>query len=471
MKLAELIARKKGDLNARAAKYNGNIEELATLRGAETQDTARIDEIRAEQADLTSQMETLRGEIANLERELAADEEVQRTQSTVTPTDARAPGYDNQTRTGAEERTYRQDLDPKGVGFALDVARGYFGNGQANERLSRHMREEIDVRAAAGAPLVEREQVARAVVGTSGYSGLVVPQYLVDEFAPAAKAGRPLANAMRHHDLPEQGMKVYIGRTTTETSVDVQAAQGDAVSETDFDDTLLEVDVLTAAGSNDLSRQAIDRGAGVEDTLVDDLIRGWGRDVDRKVLNRATVGLTNVANASTYTDASPTAEELYPKLLQAPSLAEAALLDADPGDVIAVMHSRRWYWLQSQLGTKFPLFGQPGVTGQQAGANYAERYGAGFRGVLPNGTPVIVDNNIATNLGTGTNEDEIYYVAQSESHLWEDPNAPVLIRAEQPKAKNLAVSLVVYGYFAFTFTRRPHAQKIGGTGLVTPAFA
>jgi hypothetical protein len=266
-------------------------------------------------------------------------------------------------------------------------------------------------------------------------------------------------------------MKAYLSKVTTETSVDVQAAEGDAASETDIDDTLLEVSIQTAAGSQDLSRQALERGEGVEDTTLDDLIRGYGRNLDRKVLAQATNGLTNVASAITYTDASPTGEELYPKLLQAPASAEAALLDADPGDVIAVMHSRRWYWLQSQLTTKFPLFGQPGVAGSHVGENFAERYGNGFRGVLPNGTPVVVDNNIATNLGSGTNEDEIYFVAQSEAHLWEDPNAPMLIRADQPKAKNLAVSLVVYGYFAYTFVRRAHAQKVSGTGLVTPAWA
>ena len=44
-------------------------------------------------------------------------------------------------------------------------------------------------------------------------------------------------------------------------------------------------------------------------------------------------------------------------------------------------------------------------------------------------------------------------------------------RAEQTKAANLQVLLVVYGYFAYTYARRPHAQKIAGTGLTTPAFA
>ena len=134
------------------------------------------------------------------------------------------------------------------------------------------------------------------------------------------------------------------------------------------------------------------------------------------------------------------------------------------------MHSRRWYWLQSQLTSTWPMFGQPGVAPQMSGVNYAEKYGSGFRGVLPSGAPVVVDNNIATNLGAGTNEDEIYFASPSECHLWEDPSAPMLIRAEQTKAANLQILLVVYGYFAYTHARRPHAQKIAGTGLITPSF-
>jgi hypothetical protein len=82
-----------------------------------------------------------------------------------------------------------------------------------------------------------------------------------------------------------------------------------------------------------------------------------------------------------------------------------------------------------------------------------------------------VDNNIATNFGAGTNEDEIYVVPKDECHLWEDPNAPLYIRAEQTKVASLGVLLVVYGYFAYTFSRYTNGMgKIGGTGLVAPTF-
>ena len=61
-------------------------------------------------------------------------------------------------------------------------------------------------------------------------------------------------------------MTVDISRITTASSVALQAAETTAVSETNIDDTLLSIPVQTAAGQQTMSRQAIDRGAGIEDT-------------------------------------------------------------------------------------------------------------------------------------------------------------------------------------------------------------
>jgi hypothetical protein len=114
---------------------------------------------------------------------------------------------------------------------------------------------------------------------------------------------------------------------------------------------------------------------------------------------------------------------------------------------------------------------QPGIPAQQGAAANNNEYNQGVRGVLPNGMRVIVDNNIVTNIGTGTNQDQIYVISSAECHLWEDPNAPVFIRAEQPLAHQLAVRLVLYGYFAYSFRRYTNGQQaISGTGLVTPSF-
>lgn len=364
-------------------------------------------------------------------------------------------------RVKSEARTYNPGNDRTGKNFLRDVALRHLNDWEASQRLAQHMQEE---RIERGGPIEDR------AAGTSAFAGLVVPQYLTDLVAPAAAAARPLADICNKHELPPTGMSVNISRITTATSAAAQT-ENSAVSETNIDDTLLTENVFTVSGQQTLSRQAIDRGTGTEEVTLNDLIRRYHTALNAKLINDATTGLTNVAQAVTYTDASPTAAELYPKVLQGQSQLEAVMLDQGVGDLYAVMHSRRWAWMQSQVGTSWPFIGQPGYPVQAGGANFATGYAQGVRGVLPNGIKVIVDNNIATNLGAGTNEDEIYIVNAAELHLWEDPNAPLYIRTEATAAASLGVLMVVYGYAAYSFRRYTNGhQKISGTGLVTPTF-
>lgn len=469
--MAQLISRAEKSLRDAITVRTAAQEALLELRSqaadsvdiTSEQVTAAIsarNEADAVVAERTAELEQLRAE-------LAEDERVAELATQITPTNVRMPAYDEVARVGAEKRMYSPDNDPKGVKFLRDIVGAEIRNDRgAQQRLDRHMDEERVERGEYLAALEER------AAGTSNFAGLVVPQYLTDMVAPFAKAGRKLADAMRHHDLPEVGMTVNISRITTQTTTGV-VAEGNTVSETDIDDTLLSPAVQTNAGSATINYQAIMRGVGIDDTVMEDLAGSYGVTLDSTLLNQATNGLTNVATSIAYTDASPTAAELYPKLLAAVAGVEGSLLNVDPNATVLVMHSRRWHWLNSQLSSTFPLISQPNVGPLNvAGANNGEGYAAAIRGVLPNGTPVVVDNNIATNLGAGTNEDEIYAVSLQEAHLWEDPNAPFFISTDKgPNMKKLGVDIVLYGFFAYTFARYSHVQKINGTGLVTPAFA
>lgn len=466
MTITELITQLRGQVAAKLEERNTIAAELEQLRDANTDDQATVDEKRAAKAVLDGDIDALLARVSDLEAEQARDEAAARLQAEIVPTGATRTGTpDAPVRVGQEPRTYRPDVDKSGRQFLLDVGRALLGDPGASNRLTRHMIEEETER---GQNFVVGQSERAA--GTGAFAGLVVPQYLTDLYAPAAKANRPFANACAVKDLPPDGMTVNISRVTTGTSAAVQASENSAVSETDIDDTLLSPAVQTVAGQQTLSRQAIERGTGVEGVMLDDLFRSYHTVLDATLLNQATNGLTNVATSVAYTDTTPTAGELYAKILEALSGVEGALLDQDPGDNIAVMHSRRWYWLQSQLSSSWPLVQQPGIAPQLGFTNLAEAYGSGVRGVLPNGTPVIVDNNILTNRGAGTNEDEIYIGSRREFHLWEDPTAPMLVRAEQTAAASLGVLFVVYGYIAYTHVRYAHARKINGTGLVTPTF-
>lgn len=421
------------------------------------------------------EIDALSARITELEAEQARDEAMNRLQSEGGTGGAPTPqgrAYDEVARIGQEARTYRADTDRSGRQFIRDVARAFYygaaADGGASERLGRHMAEERVVR---GGDLLDRAAQQERAVGTGAFAGLTVPQYLTDMYAPAAAALRPFADACNGHELPESGMTLNLSRITTTTGVALQATENTAVQNTDIDDTILTINVQTAAGQQTMSRQAIERGTGTEDVTVQDLYNQWATRIDNVLITQATTGLSAVATSVAYTDASPTAAELYPKLLNAAANVEAAMLGLGVPD-LAVMHSRRWYWMQSQLSASWPLIQQSSVPLQTGGvADAKSRYGSGARGVLPSGLVVIVDNNLATNLGAGTNEDEIYTVSSNECHLWEDPTAPMFIRAEQPSAGSLGVLLVLYSYFGYTFQRYAGGmQKVNGTGLVTPVF-
>lgn len=379
---------------------------------------------------------------------------------------ATRPAYDGVARVGREERTYRQDSDPKGKVFLRDVARQFLYNDlHASQRLSDHMREER----------VERGEYLQRAAGdttTTNWSGLVVPQYLTDMYAPATAAMRPFANACASHDLPADGLTVNISRVTTPSTVALQTSELAAMTPTSLDDTLLTESIQTALGEQTMSRQAIDRGTGIEEVVMNDLFRRYATMLDSTLINQATTGLSAVAQNNDTTNVDPTAAAgFYTKLHAALAGLEAGFLGfAAPTHVI--MHSRRWYSLSAKLTTSWPLVQQPGVQPQTIGINYGVDYDKGIRGILPNGLRVIVDNNITTTGGgTAGTQDEAYVIAAEECHLWEDAAAPYFIRAEQPKANVLGVLLVLYGYFAYSFRRYANGQqKLTGAGMIAPTF-
>jgi hypothetical protein len=85
------------------------------------------------------------------------------------------------------------------------------------------------------------------------------------------------------------------------------------------------------------------------------------------------------------------------------------------------------------------------------------------------GLDVIVDPQIPTNLGAGTNQDPIIVLRASDSILWEGtPHAEAF---RETKADQLSVLLRFYRYAAFTTARYAKSVSvINGTGLVAPTF-
>jgi HK97 family phage major capsid protein len=285
-------------------------------------------------------------------------------------------------------------------------------------------------------------------------------------------AGRPFADICNPHELPPSGMTVNLSRITTPTSSAIQSSENSAVSETDMDDTALTVNVRTIAGQQDMSRQSIERSVGAEQVVVEDLIRRYNTVLDSQILNAdgtsgTHLGIRSTSSivAVTYTDTTGTPSEAWGPIWDLLQQIEAGVFM--PATHL-VMHPRRWAFFLSAIGTNQAMMGLSGAPAQLLGSQGAAEYGPGVRGTLA-GVPVIVDANLPTNISS--TQDTILAVTNSELFLWEQPGAPLLIRAEQTGAGNLSVKLVVYGYSAFTAGRYPGAHgAITGSGLGAPTF-
>ena len=354
----------------------------------------------------------------------------------------------------SEARTYSPQA---GVSFVADAYAAQFsGDFQAKERLARHMNE---------------ERIERRDVTSANFAGLIVPQFLTDLAAPFARAGRPFLDIARKHQLPESGLTISISKVTTGSSTAVQT-EGAAVSETNMDDTKLDISVVTVAGQQNVSRQAIERGTSIDSLVMADLVSAYHTNLDSLFVTTSATSLTNViTQVVTYTDASPTVPELYPKLADAIQRIQTNYF-AGPNFIL--MHPRRLAYILAALDTQNrPLaVPVPNFNGQPAfsSGNGAPVYGNSGYTIL--GLPVITDANVTTTNGAGSNEDVIIIGNSQEAHLWEQGSGePMMLRFEQPKGSELDITMIVYGYSAFTANRYPNAfSLIGGTGLVTPSF-
>jgi hypothetical protein len=251
----------------------------------------------------------------------------------------------------------------------------------------------------------------------------------------------------------------------------VQATQNLAVSETDLDETTLSIPVVTIAGQQTVSVQALSRGRGTEQIIIRDLVSAYNTALDAQIIagsgsNGQHRGILNTSSIQsvTYTDSTPTVAELYPKLFDLIQKVQSGYFG---GISHFVMHPRRWSFMAAAVGSSQPFL-QINTNPQGAGGQFgAPSYG----GVVGNiaGVPVVLDANIATNSGTATNQDTIYGVTAAELHLWEDAGSPLFIRVDQ--ASTLGVTIAAFGFTSFTAGRNPAAHgTISGSGLSTPSF-
>ena len=401
-------------------------------------------------------------------------------------------------RVGQEELYYRRDRPERS--FLLDVARRDVRNDQgAAERLQRHGREMADEVARRqqraertfdaemeimlrGLPTpLRRALEERGVVERRGASRLdgaggefVPPLWLLDEYAEFARAGRPFANAIRNIPLPSGTDQINVPRIIV-GSLTAMQNDGTVVTERDIETGSVQAPVRTVAGQQTIPLQMLDQSPVAFDELMfGDLLADHALRIDAQCLagtgaEPEILGILNTAGigTTTYTDATPTFPELWPKIWGAVDSIETTRKRSPEGIWFA---SRRYNWIVAQLDAQNRPFVVPTAQGPMNALALSE-YPAAAEGPGLNigGYNGWKDLTVPTNLGAGTNEDRIIVTRMSDHVLFE---GAIQTRAlKETKGDRLQVLLQVYSYIAATFGRFPAATNVvAGTGLTTPSF-
>jgi HK97 family phage major capsid protein len=471
--LIQVTASRTQDLAAAATRAEQNCDELRTLAAKERRSLAS-DKAYQEQlalADkLTREAQEFGAKLAEYRAAKAEDDEVLRLSSIRTP-GAERPNYPQEEHRAMGTTTRSRDIyaaerDRAGErSFFSDLFNAERGDVNARQRITEFQSEQRSTT-------------------TSSFAGLVVPQYLVEQAALIARLGRPFANSVQSLQIPEHGLSLLVPRGTTGASAAVQSTENTAVSLTDEVWANVTLPVATIAGQAQPSRQSLERGApGIDQLIYQDLIGAYFAALDVQALSGSgtsgqvlgTLGTAGISQASAFT-AAATIATFYTKV--AGQISAISTARGLPPDAIA-MHPRRYAWLLAQVDSQ----GRPLVTPapEQGPMNVmgvtgdAPTYGTSAGKFL--GLDIVVDGNLPTSVGTGP-EDQVIVYRSKDLLLYENGDGtPTELRFEQTLGSQLTVTLVAYGYAAFTAGRYPTAVGViggnagtAGFGLVAPVF-
>lgn len=422
------------------------IEDDPEARGFDSTEAAlaRVAELRTEGAALNAQIEEANAraaELASIDRRNVAAAPV------------RALNVGGAT-VRSEPLTYTAENRERS--FFVDAYRAQFTNDpDAQERIQRHQRE---------------ASIERRDITTSTLNGLIPPLYLLDQAATLARAGRPFANAIPSYPVPTNGMTLTVTRVTTGTATAAQTSQNTAAHEVDMVTTDFTVPIVTVMGQQDVSRQAIERGAITDALIFADLTADHATKWDAQCLygtgsNGQATGIIAQSGIGTDSYAGTTVAAFNGSINAA--LSRVASNRYAPADVI-VMHPRRWHWLLSKSDSNGRPLVVPNAQIPQNAQGVGATAASGFAGTFA-GLPVIVDANIPLTYGTSTDEDRVLVTRLADLVQWEGPLMTFSFdQAVNPPA---TIRLAVSSYAAFTAGRYPTGTSmVQGTGLVAPTY-
>jgi HK97 family phage major capsid protein len=472
-----------GDGTAASPTIDSALERLRARRSeAITAAEALVGTATTEQRDLTPEEFTAvsarNADVRAIDGQIAELETLQsRSAAAATERERHDRAIGSTVQVTRNEATYRPN---GGHSFLRDIYEATkAGNMDAAERLRRNNAEGYDrerrawqeARNNATAEDLQSGELRDGTTGSTSMGSFIPPVWLVEELAAKPRVGRVLAPFMRSGGFPVTN-SITIPRVTTGSSVASQSAENAAVSETDIVTAQLTRSTVTVAGQQDVSMQSLDLSPYPVDRIIfADLDGAYEEELDRQLWRGAgtsgeLLGVNAVSsiNAVTYTDGSPTVPEFYPKV--ADGIQQIGNGAKRPAQII-VMTPRRWGWITAALDSQNRPLVTP-VAPQNSVALFGEVAAQGIVGGLQ-GLPVVSTASGATNLGAGTNQDQVMILRPAEMILMEGPKRTRILT--EVLSGNLTVRLQLFAYVNFFAGRLPSAiSTIDGTGLVTPTF-
>lgn len=293
------------EIQNRAATEKRDLDdaELSAVKGQAEKMRSLSEEI-----EILTEQENRAADVAELSAKL--DERTEKRQSDASAKD-RDPGH---YRTEAEGGTYSFFADQYRAKFLSDHA--------AEQRLTEHSR----------------------ALDTAGEGvGIIAPKWMTEEFQSIARAGRPLANAVRRIPLGMDPRPITIPKQTAGTDANVveQTAEGDDITWTDAYDT--DVDTVTpkaTAGGQIVSRQMLDMSSPAVDQLIfGDLVAAYNEKVEAKVgaaiVTAAGAALVTFATEAAFNTDQDSVDAIIDAAIQ---VRMGRKLPAD----LVIMRARRW---------------------------------------------------------------------------------------------------------------------------------
>lgn len=473
-------------VEARLATVRASVTDLMQRRGALLDTAANAgrgltDEERASRSAMTDQLTSARAEETDLVERLAElAEQEQRSANADAARAADGPaagtsGVDTRKAGGAsvtDAPIYHRGV--QGRSYFRDLAKANIeGDAAARENLVRSSRATAD----------ELQTRALGNTNTTGGSGgeFAPPLWLVEDYVKLARAGRVTPDLMQKSDVPMGVSSVNLPKVLSGTAVGFQTTQNTALTQTDMTTGAVGTGFVTLGGKQVVSQQMLDQSEiDFDRVITSDLAADYSRSVGNQALFGAGTGsgttsgvLNGLTNATisaalqiTYTSTAPTAQGLYSKCAGAIA---ALVTSRFESPTVWLMHPRRFYWLIAQVDSQ----GRPLVVPAQFSRNGMGTLDstpeAGHTGFMFLGLPVVIDPQIPTTLGAGTNQDEIFLMKADDLWWFESPVQAESFRA--PYADTMGVLFRLYAYVGAILNRYSTSiATINGTGLTAPTF-